>query len=88
MLGAKSNSGDPGYRRKNFVIPLKFKKNYAQIFMKDLMMNWSSLNEFEKNQFHYLKKGWSPKTMQEVRDRYRNDFPEIFPNNNFVKMSW
>ena len=61
MLGAKSNSGDPGYRRKNFVIPLKFKKNYAQIFMKDLMMNWNSFSEFEKKTISLSKKGMESK---------------------------
>ena len=38
--------------------------------------------------FNIVRKGWSSETMQEVRDRYQNDFPEIFPEYNFVKMTW
>ena len=33
-------------------------------------------------------KGWSKETIAEVRDLYRNDFPKIFPNKNFVELSW
>ena len=74
-------------------IPLKFKKTYAEIFLKDLMIYALIFGDFatkSKKYSHFIifKKGWSPETMQEVRDRYQNDFSKIFPDYNFVEMTW
>ena len=33
-------------------------------------------------------KGFNLETMAEVRDLYKEDFPKIFPDLNFVKMHW
>jgi len=33
-------------------------------------------------------KGWNEENMTEVRRLYREDFPKIFPNKNYTKMSW
>ena len=93
----KNKSKQLNYRRKVIVIPLKYKKNYAHIFLKESMINIGHticVPMVRHNVGSAILsvllscKGWSEETIAEVRDLYRNDFPKIFPNKNFVELSW
>ena len=44
--------------------------------------------EYKKKYCEILMKGFNPETMAEVRDLYKEDFPKIFPNLNFVQLHW
>ena len=34
------------------------------------------------------EKGWNDETISEVRACYKDDFPKLFPNLNFVTLPW
>ena len=40
------------------------------------------------NHYLILQKGWNQETMAEVRNRYKEDFPKLFPNMNYAKLRW
>ena len=94
----KRNPNKLSYRRKVLKIPLEYKKKYCEILSKELIgiMAWASFQidglEFKlKTCLSILflsKKGWNRNTMAEVRDRYKEDFPKIFPHLNYVQMTW